>query len=128
MKASLVILAASVAITFFPRSTHLASLERDHQKLQKVLRRMEELVSSPTSNTLSIEEEEHNVSRKRNDDDEEEEEEESIPKLLHFTWKTDDLSAIPKHFRDFHLRWKEVNPNWEAKIWTEDDILVLVER
>ncbi|QDZ26039.1 glycosyltransferase [Chloropicon primus] len=63
---------------------------------------------------------------KRNDD--EDDEEERIPKLLHFTWKTDDLSAIPKHFRDFHLRWKEVNPTWDAKIWTDDDILVLVER
>jgi len=44
-----------------------------------------------------------------------------IPKKLHFTWKTDKLSELPELFRKIQLKWRALNPDWEIKIWTDEE-------
>jgi mannosyltransferase OCH1-like enzyme len=41
-----------------------------------------------------------------------------IPKLIHQTWKTDD---IPKKHRPFVNKVKTLNPEWSYKLWTDRD-------
>jgi len=49
-----------------------------------------------------------------------------IPKKLHFTWKTDKLSELPELFRKIQLKWRALNPDWEIKIWTDEECEKLV--
>jgi mannosyltransferase OCH1-like enzyme len=41
-----------------------------------------------------------------------------IPKLIHQTWKTDD---IPKRHQPFVNKIKSLNPEWSYKLWTDRD-------
>lgn len=44
----------------------------------------------------------------------------TIPRCIHQTWKTADL---PKGTSD---SWRRLNPDWEWRLWTDDDLLQLV--
>lgn len=41
-----------------------------------------------------------------------------IPKLIHQTWKTND---IPKKWLSFTYKVKALNPDWQYKLWTDED-------
>lgn len=42
-----------------------------------------------------------------------------IPKIIHQIWLGGEL---PQRFKHFCATWKEVHPDWEYKLWTDDDI------
>lgn len=46
-----------------------------------------------------------------------------IPKIIHQTWKTDE---IPKKWVYFSKKVQKLNPDWEYKLWTDHDIDVFV--
>lgn len=46
-----------------------------------------------------------------------------IPKIIHQTWKNQDL---PDDFKLFHAKIKELHPGWEIKLWTDEENLNLV--
>ena len=50
-----------------------------------------------------------------------------IPKIIHQTWKTSDLKTLPLAFREYHLKWIRLNPNWFIKIWSDQDMLHMVQ-
>jgi mannosyltransferase OCH1-like enzyme len=41
-----------------------------------------------------------------------------IPKIIHQTWKTQD---IPQKFSGFVKTWKKYHPDWEYKLWSDKD-------
>ncbi|MBL9081547.1 MAG: hypothetical protein JNK76_07060 [Planctomycetales bacterium] len=41
-----------------------------------------------------------------------------IPKILHQTWKDRD---VPRVFEDYVASWKTNHPDWEYRLWTDDD-------
>ncbi len=45
-----------------------------------------------------------------------------IPRIIHQTWKTAD---IPEP-REWPESWKRLNPAWDYRLWTDDDLLELV--
>lgn len=47
----------------------------------------------------------------------------AIPKILHFTWKTD---RLPRLFRRVLARWRETHPDWDIRVYTDADIRALV--
>jgi mannosyltransferase OCH1-like enzyme len=49
----------------------------------------------------------------------------SIPKIIHQTWKTND---VPTQFRRYCDTWKRFLPDWEYKHWTDDSARDLVAR
>jgi mannosyltransferase OCH1-like enzyme len=46
-----------------------------------------------------------------------------IPRIIHQTWKTDD---IPENFRAFSATWRAHNPDWTYRFWTDRDLLEFV--
>ncbi len=42
-----------------------------------------------------------------------------IPKITHQTWKTRD---IPARFQDASASWLALYPDWEYRLWTDDDL------
>lgn len=46
-----------------------------------------------------------------------------IPRIIHQTWKTD---QIPENFRGFSHTWREKNPDWSYRFWTDRDLLDFV--
>ncbi len=46
---------------------------------------------------------------------------EIIPKKLHMIWVGNDLA--PEYVQKFFLKWKELMPEWECKLWTNNDLL-----
>jgi mannosyltransferase OCH1-like enzyme len=42
-----------------------------------------------------------------------------IPKIIHQTWKNDN---IPNFLKDFQFSWKKYNPEYEYRLWTDQDI------
>ena len=44
----------------------------------------------------------------------------AIPKKIHYVWVGD--APIPKQDQQFIKHWKELNPDFEVKRWTEKDI------
>tara|TARA_A100001035_G_C27642491_1_gene435263 strand:+ start:137 stop:829 length:693 start_codon:yes stop_codon:yes gene_type:complete len=48
-----------------------------------------------------------------------------IPKIIHQTWKDRD---IPNKWTAFVNQVQELNPDWEYRLWTDDDIDVFVEK
>lgn len=40
-----------------------------------------------------------------------------IPKILHQTWKDEN---IPKHLKGYVQSWKEHHPDWEYRLWTDE--------
>lgn len=47
----------------------------------------------------------------------------SIPKILHFTWKTKEL---PGFLDRLFTGWKALHPDWEVRLWDDNDIAMLV--
>jgi hypothetical protein len=41
-----------------------------------------------------------------------------IPKIIHQTWKTNN---IPEKCKKWVASWKEKNPDWEYRLWTDED-------
>ncbi|MGA2028049.1 MAG: glycosyltransferase [Syntrophobacteraceae bacterium] len=41
-----------------------------------------------------------------------------IPRIIHQLWKT---SKIPYRWRDCTESWKAHHPNWEHRLWTDED-------
>lgn len=48
-----------------------------------------------------------------------------IPKIVHFTWKTEDL---PKVMGRFFERWKALHPGWDIRLWTDATMREFVAR
>lgn len=46
-----------------------------------------------------------------------------IPKLIHQTWKT---SEIPEKYAAYQQKLISLHPDWEYKLWTDEDNLALV--
>jgi hypothetical protein len=46
-----------------------------------------------------------------------------IPRIIHQTWKTDD---IPENFRAFAATWRDRNPDWTCRFWSDRDLLEFV--
>ncbi len=46
-----------------------------------------------------------------------------IPKIIHQTWRDHNL-PVPKAWPE---SWKRHNPDWEYRLWTDDDLLTLVQ-
>lgn len=42
-----------------------------------------------------------------------------IPKIIHQTWKNND---IPDKWKQSHQEWQRLHPDWIYKLWTDDDI------
>lgn len=42
----------------------------------------------------------------------------SIPKVVHLTWKT---KTIPEKWKKCVASWRRTNPDWEIKLWTDED-------
>lgn len=47
----------------------------------------------------------------------------SIPKILHFTWKTKTLTKLAQRIWG---QWEKTHPDWEMRLWDDDDIRALV--
>ena len=47
----------------------------------------------------------------------------SIPKILHFTWKT---KTLPGFLNRLFEGWKALHPDWEVMLWDDADIDRLV--
>ena len=41
----------------------------------------------------------------------------NIPKIIHQTWKDEDL---PEHFKILSDTWKDLHPDWEYILWTDE--------
>jgi len=46
-----------------------------------------------------------------------------IPRIIHQTWKTQDL---PEAFRAFSATWRDRNPDWTYRFWSDRDLLEFV--
>jgi mannosyltransferase OCH1-like enzyme len=46
-----------------------------------------------------------------------------IPKIIHQTWKSHD---VPKEFIPFQERVRSLHPDWEYRLWTDEDNLAFV--
>lgn len=46
-----------------------------------------------------------------------------IPKIIHQTWKSE---ALPIEMREFQQSWRDLHPDWEYRLWTDEDCLRLV--
>ena len=46
-----------------------------------------------------------------------------IPKIIHQTWKSKD---IPDKYKDFVNSWKKLHPDWEYRLYDDEDCLQLV--
>ncbi len=42
----------------------------------------------------------------------------SIPKIIHQTWKT---REVPERWKPLQHTWLEMHPNWEYRLWTDED-------
>lgn len=47
----------------------------------------------------------------------------SIPKILHFTWKTDD---VPGKMGEYLEIWRKLHTNWDVRLWTDATMRVFV--
>lgn len=48
-----------------------------------------------------------------------------IPKIIHQTWKNRD---VPKEYIKFQKKVTELHPDWEYRLWTDEDNLAFVEK
>ncbi|KAJ3332737.1 hypothetical protein HDU76_013284 [Blyttiomyces sp. JEL0837] len=46
-----------------------------------------------------------------------------VPKIIHQSWKH---SVVPKTFRNWPDTWRQKNPDWEYRLWTNEDNLRLI--
>jgi len=49
----------------------------------------------------------------------------SIPKILHFCWKSEDL---PRVMRRYFEKWQRLHPGWDVRLWTDDTMRAFVVR
>jgi len=42
----------------------------------------------------------------------------TIPKIIHQTWSNTD---IPSEFRNYQVSWQQNHPDWEYRLWTDED-------
>jgi UDP:flavonoid glycosyltransferase YjiC (YdhE family) len=47
----------------------------------------------------------------------------AIPHIIHHTWKD---RQIPDHFRTWYDSWRNYHPEWQFRLWTDDDCRDLV--
>ncbi|RYE38047.1 MAG: hypothetical protein EOP21_12880, partial [Hyphomicrobiales bacterium] len=40
-----------------------------------------------------------------------------IPKILHFTWKSEQL---PRQMQAYYDDWRRLHPGWEIRLWTDE--------
>lgn len=48
----------------------------------------------------------------------------SIPRVIHFTWKTKTLTRFAQRI---WAEWEKTHPEWELKLWDDEDIRALVD-
>lgn len=48
-----------------------------------------------------------------------------IPKIIHQTWKT---KEVPPHWQPSQDAWKKYHPDWEYKLWTDEDNRAFVQK
>ena len=48
-----------------------------------------------------------------------------IPRIIHQTWKT---AEIPEIYKDFQQSWLRNMPDWEYRLWTDDDNRAFLKR
>ena len=46
-----------------------------------------------------------------------------IPKILHFTWKSQDL---PRQMQAYYDAWRRLHPDWEVRLWTDESMRAFV--
>ena len=49
----------------------------------------------------------------------------SIPRIIHHLWKDE---AIPARYLALRETWRRLHPGWELRLWTDKDLLALVEQ
>ena len=49
----------------------------------------------------------------------------SIPKIIHQTWKSND---IPENLKEFVNSWRRIHPEYVFMLWSDDDNLELIKR
>lgn len=42
-----------------------------------------------------------------------------IPKILHFTWKSQDL---PRQMQAYYDAWRRLHPDWDVRLWTDESM------
>jgi hypothetical protein len=42
-----------------------------------------------------------------------------IPKILHFTWKTENL---PRQMQTYYDAWQRLHPDWDIRLWTDESM------
>ncbi|MFN2181306.1 MAG: glycosyltransferase, partial [Candidatus Promineifilaceae bacterium] len=47
----------------------------------------------------------------------------SIPHVIHHSWKDDN---IPEQFQAWYESWRSLHPDWEFRLWTDEDCRALV--
>jgi len=45
-----------------------------------------------------------------------------IPRVIHQTWKDQD---VPARFLDAQRSWQDAHPDWEYRFWTDEDLAAL---
>ena len=48
-----------------------------------------------------------------------------IPRLIHQTWKSD---QIPPHWQPLQQSWRRWHPDWEYRLWTDEDNAAFIAR
>jgi hypothetical protein len=46
-----------------------------------------------------------------------------IPKILHFTWKSQDL---PRQMKAYYDAWRRLHPDWDIRLWTDESMRAFV--
>ena len=52
----------------------------------------------------------------------------TLPKVIHFTWKTRDVNQLPEQFASFQRKWTDLNPTWVTVIWSDEDVVRMTKR
>jgi len=50
----------------------------------------------------------------------------TIPRIIHQMWKTDNLLTYP--IENSHSEWKKLYPNYEIRLWTDEDLEILINK
>ena len=46
-----------------------------------------------------------------------------IPKILHFTWKSEQL---PRQMQTYYEAWRRLHPDWDVRLWTDESMRAFV--
>lgn len=47
----------------------------------------------------------------------------SIPKIIHFTWKSEQL---PRQMQAYYDAWRRLHPDWDVRLWTDETMRAFV--